>query len=85
LSGGLIGPPGTPRDYPGSLHGTPVFIGCGDTDSHIPAARVEETAAVFEQLGADVTCRLYPGMAHTIIPDEIDHAQKIVQMVMESR
>ncbi|HEY6406861.1 MAG TPA: GNAT family N-acetyltransferase, partial [Ktedonobacteraceae bacterium] len=30
LSGGLIGPDGTPRDYPGELSGTPVFLGCSD-------------------------------------------------------
>ncbi len=30
LSGGLIGPEGTPRNYPGSLDGTPVFLGCSD-------------------------------------------------------
>ena len=40
LSGGVIGPPGTPRDYPGSLDGTPVFLGCSDIDAHIPLARV---------------------------------------------
>src|SRR5204863_3588374 len=27
LTGGLIGPPGTPRKYPGSFDGTPVFLG----------------------------------------------------------
>ncbi|MGH7733790.1 MAG: alpha/beta hydrolase, partial [Gemmatimonadales bacterium] len=27
LSGGLIGPPGTPRSYTGSFSGTPVFLG----------------------------------------------------------
>src|SRR6266545_8432516 len=35
LSGGLIGPPGTPRDYSGSMANTPVFIGCSDIDPHI--------------------------------------------------
>src|ERR1051326_3723488 len=43
LSGGLIGPDGTPRDYPGSLEGTPAFLGCSDVDPHIPKARVELT------------------------------------------
>src|SRR5690606_15476123 len=43
FSGGLIGPAGTPRDYPGSLDGTPVFIGCSDIDPHIPLERVKET------------------------------------------
>ena len=38
FSGGLIGPDGTPRDYSGSLDGTPVFLGCSDVDAHIPVA-----------------------------------------------
>src|SRR5262249_13846141 len=36
LSAGLIGPDNTPRDYDGSLSGTPAFLGCSDTDPHIP-------------------------------------------------
>ena len=71
LSGGLIGPDGTPRDYPGSLEGTPVFLGCSDVDGHIPAERVRETADVLRRLGGDVTMRLYPGMGHSINADEI--------------
>jgi phospholipase/carboxylesterase len=55
LAGGLIGPPGTPRAYPGSLAGTPVFLGCGNVDTHIPEARVRETDAVLRGMGADVT------------------------------
>lgn len=72
LSGGLIGPDGTPRDYAGSLDGTPVFLGCSDVDGHIPADRVRESAEVLRLLGGDVTMRLYPGMGHTINADEID-------------
>ncbi|MDQ2805665.1 MAG: dienelactone hydrolase family protein [Chloroflexota bacterium] len=71
LSGGLIGPPGTPRTYGGSLAGTPVFLGCSDRDPHIPRARVEESAAVCEALGAVVTLRIYPNMGHTVNRDEI--------------
>ena len=71
LSGGLIGPPGTPRDYPGSLDGTPVFLGCSDVDPHIPEERVYETAQVLERMGAQVTTRLYPGMGHTINEGEL--------------
>jgi phospholipase/carboxylesterase len=71
LSGGLIGPDDTPRDYPGTLDGTPVFLGCSDVDSHIPAARVEHSAEVLRRLGGDVTLRLYPGMGHTVNEDEI--------------
>lgn len=71
LSGGLIGDETAPRDYPGSLAGTPVFLGCSDVDSHIPLARVRHTTQVMRGLGADVTERIYPGMAHTVNEDEI--------------
>ena len=71
LSGGLIGPDGTPRNYAGSLEGTPVFLGCSDVDPHIPAARVRESAEVLGKLGGDVTMRLYPGMGHLVNEAEI--------------
>lgn len=84
FSGGLIGPPGTPRDYDGDLDGTPVFLGCSDQDPHIPADRVEETAAVLSDLGADVDERLYPGMGHTVNQDELEAARAIVEDAREA-
>ena len=78
LSGGLIGPDGTPRDYPGSLAGTPVFLGCSDTDFHIPKERVEFSAEVLRKLGGNVTVRLYPGMGHTVNLDEIRSVQDMM-------
>ena len=81
FSGGVIGPPGTPRNYSGSLGGTPIFIGCSDVDFHIPVERVRETTAVLSQLGGHVTEKIYPNMGHTIIPDEIDHARQIVDLL----
>lgn len=83
FSGGLIGPDGTPRDYDGSLAGTPVFIGCSDVDPHIPLGRVRETAAVLERLGAAVDSRIYPRMGHTINQDEIDAAAALVAAGMK--
>jgi predicted esterase len=79
LSGGLIGPDDTPRDYPGSLAGTPVFLGCSDVDFHIPKRRVEDSAAVLRRLGGDVTLKLYPGMDHTINADEIAHVRAMME------
>jgi predicted esterase len=79
LSGGLIGPPGTPRDYPGSLDNTPVFLGCGDMDSHIPRTRVEETTQVLHRLQAQVTERIYPGMGHAINEDELAFIQQLLE------
>lgn len=78
LSGGLIGPDGTPRDYPGSLEDTPVFLGCSDVDPHIPKERVEHTAYVLQRMNGHVTTRLYRGMGHTVNLDEIRSIQAMM-------
>jgi len=78
FSGGLIGPPGTPRRYAGSLDGMPVFLGCSDIDPHIPLARVHETRDVLTALGAMVDERIYPSMGHTINRDELDAARRLL-------
>lgn len=82
FSGGLIGPPGTPRTYAGTLAETPIFLGCSDVDFHIPKERVTESADVFRRLGAQVTAKLYPNLGHTIVADELEHARRIVAEVM---
>lgn len=78
LSGGLIGPDETPRNYPGSLEDTPIFLGCSDVDPHIPKARVVESAEILRRLGGNVTARLYPGMGHTVNLDEIQSVQAMM-------
>ena len=79
LSGGLIGPPGTPRNYPGSFAGTPVFLGCSDVDPHIPLERVRESGDVFRRMNAQVDERIYPRLGHTVIQDEIDAIREILR------
>jgi predicted esterase len=81
LSGGLIGPPGTPRDYPGSFDGTAVFLGCSDIDPHIPLERVHESAEVFRRMGATVDERIYPRMGHTVNGDEIGAVEALLASV----
>jgi len=83
LSGALLGPEGTPRDYSGSLAGTPVFLGSGDSDPHLPKRRVDETATVFEKLGAIVTKRLYAGLGHAVHPDEIVAAREVLEKIVD--
>ena len=78
LTGGLIGPDDTPRDYPGSLDGTPVFLGCSDVDPHIPVQRVMETAKVLEALGGKVAVKIYPGMGHEVSEDELDQVRQMM-------
>jgi len=82
LSGGLIGPDDTPRDYPGSLAGTPVFLGCSDVDPHIPAGRVRESARVLEKLGGGVRVELYRGLGHEVNQDEIEIVRTLMAAVL---
>ena len=81
LSGALIGPENTPRDYAGSLAATPVFLGCSDVDFHVPKERVHQTAETMRVLGGVVTERLYPNMDHTVNQDEIKFVRGMMQAV----
>jgi phospholipase/carboxylesterase len=81
LSGGLIGPPGTPRRYAGSLAETPVFLGCSDADPHIPKERVIETSEVLQRMGATVTMRLYPHMGHEVSLDELELVREMLTTI----
>ena len=83
LSGGLIGPDGAPRDYPGSLAGTPVFLGCSDRDPHIPKERVLLTDEVLKRMGGMVTTRLYPHMGHMVNRDELRFVQDMMKELVE--
>jgi len=78
LSGGLIGPDGSPRQYGGSFAGTPIFLGCSDTDSHIPKARVLESERVLRDMGATVTAKLYPNFPHSIHEDELNFVNLLI-------
>jgi predicted esterase len=78
FSGGLIGPPGSTWREQGSFRATPVFFGCSDRDAHVPEARVRESAAVFERMGAAVTTRIYPGMGHLVNDDEAAFARDLL-------
>ena len=82
LSGALIGPDGTQRDYKGSLSGTPVFLGCSDVDFHVPKERVDQAADILRHLGGVVTERLYPDMDHSVNQDEIDFVRDMLRALI---
>ena len=82
LSGGLIGPPGTPREYAGSLDDTPVLLGCSDVDPHIPLERVHESAEAFRRMGARVDERIYPRMGHTVNRDELEAVDALLALTV---
>jgi phospholipase/carboxylesterase len=83
LTGALIGPSNTPRDYTGSLAGTPVFVGGSDVDFHIAKERMAETAQVLTRLGGQVTTRFYPNMGHEVNQDEIDFVRGIMAQLQK--
>jgi phospholipase/carboxylesterase len=66
-SGGLIGDvTEVAADVPGSLAGTPVYIGCDILDGHIPADRVSTTAAYLAAHDASVTHEWYEHFGHAV-------------------
>ena len=81
LSGGLIGPDGSPREYPGGFDHTPVFLGCSDIDPHIPMPRVVEAGEVFKRMGAAVTVRFYPGMGHMVGVEELASIRELASSI----
>lgn len=78
FTGGLIGKT-LPR-YQGDLHQTPIFIGTGDYDPHVPLPRCEESKAVLTNLNAKVLLQVYPGMGHTINADEIETVKRFISL-----
>ncbi|APW60518.1 alpha/beta hydrolase [Paludisphaera borealis] len=82
LTGGLIGPPGTPRAYAGTLGGTPVFLGANDPDPHVPFERVRETESVLSRMGSAVELRRYPGMPHAVNADELEACRRLLRGMM---
>jgi phospholipase/carboxylesterase len=77
-TGGLIGPPNASLSHKGELQGTPVFLGSGDPDPHVPWERVEKTAEVLREMNAQVTARRYPGLPHTINAEELDFGRMLI-------
>jgi len=85
LSAGLIGPPGVPWTFDGSLDGTPVVLGCSDHDPHIPESRLHESADALRALGGDVTLTIYPGLGHAVNAGEIAQVDGVISALTENR
>lgn len=79
LSGGLLGPPDRVWEEETDLEATPVFLGCGDRDAHIPVERVKASEELLEGFGARVKTEIYPGLGHTVIPEEAAHVRRMIE------
>ena len=82
LSGALIGPDDAPRDYPGSLAGTPVLLGCSDADPYVSAGLVRESGEILRRLGGEVDVRIYPDLGHEVNDDEIDEVREMMSALV---
>lgn len=78
FTGGLIGDKIYDENYSGNFEGTPIFLGTGNPDSHVPVERVHETARILETMNANVVEKVYDNRPHTISQDEIERANKYV-------
>lgn len=78
FTGGLIGDVINRDNYSGNFSGTPIFIGTGNPDQHIPVERVEESQSILEEMNAEVKVKVYEGRPHTISQDEIEIANRLI-------
>lgn len=78
FTGGLIGDTIYNENYKGDFSSTPIFIGTSDPDPHVPVERVNATANVLTQMNAQVVKKIYKNMGHTIVQDEINQANEIL-------
>lgn len=79
LSGGVIGEQGARQPLQAqTLQGTPVFLGCSDSDDWIPRSKFDESVALLEQSGAQVESRIYDDLGHSICEDELTRVRGMI-------
>jgi len=72
FTGGLIGEVLDTEKYSGKFSGTPIFIGSSNKDMHVPLTRIQDSAKVFELMGAATKTLIFQDTNHTIREEEID-------------
>lgn len=78
FTGGLIGEKLITSHYKGDFAQTPVHLSTGDPEPHVPLSRVQETIKVLESMGAEVQLKVYKGRPHTILPEELEMAGRLI-------
>ena len=78
FTGGLIGDKINTESYSGDFNGTPIFIGTGDPDPHVPVERVEASAEILREMNANVEVKVYKNRPHSISEDELKLANQFV-------
>lgn len=78
FTGGLIGDKVYEENYKGNFNGTPIFIGTGNPDPHVPIERVNESVDILEKMNAKVSLKVFEGRPHTISQDEIEESNLLI-------
>lgn len=78
FTGGLIGDKINRENYKGDFNKTPIFIGTGNPDPHVPLERINESVSILEAMNAQVNLEVYEGRPHTISQDEIVSANRLI-------
>lgn len=78
IIGGLIGEEINITNYGGDFLKTPIFIGTSNPDFHVPIQRVYATESILKEMNADVTLKVYDNFGHTIHPEEVEWANRLV-------
>ena len=78
FTGGLIGDQINEENYSGDFKGTPIFMGTGNPDAHVPVERIRDTEKILKSMGARVSVQVYDGRPHTISMDEIEKATEMI-------
>lgn len=78
LTGGLIGDKINKENYSGNFNETPIFMGTGNPDPHVPIERVKESADLLERMNAKVHLKIYEGRPHTISQDEVKVVNQLI-------
>lgn len=78
IIGGLIGEEINSTNYGGNFHKTPIFIGTSNPDFHVPIQRVYATESILKEMNADVSLKVYDNFGHTIHPEEVEWANRLV-------
>ena len=78
FTGGLIGEEINLHNYSGDFAQTPVFIGTGNPDAHVPVKRVLDTQDILKKMNANVMLEIYNNKPHSISPEEIAQANAFV-------
>lgn len=78
FTGGLIGDQIYQENYSGNFEGTPIFIGSGNPDAHVPVERVKRSAEILDNMNASVRVEIYDNRPHTISKEELEQANKLI-------